>query len=158
MINSFSEQRKGNTFTAFKRSLLPIVYVYPVSLNFRISFPKLELLLNVFFIIKKVNMSVFSKTYIRRFSPASVTWLSLRKITITISRQTAQTLSVFCRKIIICTRNVARIKAAVRGRSVAFRGIHLPGPATVYPRPATRDLCRLDSHNFFQALFQLLVQ
>ena len=29
-----------------------IVFVYPVSLNFRISFPKLELLLNVFSITK----------------------------------------------------------------------------------------------------------
>ena len=36
-----------------------IVFVYPVSLNFRISFPKLELLLNVLFIIKKVDMTVF---------------------------------------------------------------------------------------------------
>ena len=38
-------------------------------------------------------------------------------------------------------------------RSVAFRRIHLPGPAKIYPRPATRDPRsatrdprRLDSH------------
>ena len=37
----------------------------------------------------------------------------------------------------ICTRNMVRIKAAVRGRSVAFRRMHLPEPATVYPRSAT---------------------
>ena len=36
-----------------------IVFVYPVSLNFRISFPKLELLLNVFSITKNEDMTVF---------------------------------------------------------------------------------------------------
>ena len=73
----------------------------------------------------------------------------------------------------ICTRNTVRIKAAVRGRIVTLRRVHLPGPATIfgtrdslptihdnlpvtcdplpatrYPRPATR----LDSRKFFSGL------
>ena len=40
-----------------------IVFVYPASLNFRISFPKLELLLNVFSITKNEDMTVFFRKY-----------------------------------------------------------------------------------------------
>ena len=77
----------------------------------------------------------------------------------------------------ICTRNMVRIKAAVRGRIVTFRRVHLresatifgtrdslptirdnlpvtcdPWPVTRYPRPTTRDPRRLDSRKFFSGL------
>ena len=40
-----------------------IVFVYPVSLNFRISFRKLELLLNVFSITQKERYDGFFRKY-----------------------------------------------------------------------------------------------
>ena len=70
----------------------------------------------------------------------------------------------------ICTRNMVRIKAAVRGRIVTFRRVHLPGSATIFgtrdslptirdnlpvtcdPLPTTRDPRRLDSRKFFSGL------